>query len=326
MLIYTLIMFLRLFLSLSLLFILTACVPATSTQLPTLAQIPDTFIPTVPPTSTPTTISPTSELALPTLPEASPTPESISVAIPTETLVPLPTLNLPPTMAATAIPKPSTDSGVIQFLSPGPLSKTASPVIAYGYAIPGHNNQGRLDLYGEDGHLLASQLLQLYTPYKWASFSFEMSFDINSIGELGRLTLSTQDDYGRVNAVNSVHLLLLAEGTSIINLPGDLKERCVIIQPVAGQGLSGGVLTVVGEMHPFNNLPLTLELVGRDGSVIGTQVVAISTTPEDEGVPFRVDIHYSTSKAMWALLSIRQNDDRIGGLMYLYSQEVFLNP
>jgi len=153
-----------------------------------------------------------------------------------------------------------------------------------------------------------------------------MSFDINSIGELGRLTLSTQDDYGRVNAVNSVHLLLLAEGTSIINLPGDLKERCVIIQPVAGQGLSGGVLTVVGEMHPFNNLPLTLELVGRDGSVIGTQVVAISTTPEDEGVPFRVDIHYSTSKAMWALLSIRQNDDRIGGLMYLYSQEVFLNP
>jgi len=319
-------MFKRFFLTFTLLFILTACVPATSTQLPTMARIPDTPLPTALPTSTPTTISPTSELPSPTLPEASPTPDSISVSVPTETLLPLPTLNLLPTMATTAIPKPSADSGVIQFLSPGPLSKIVSPIKVYGYAIPGHDNQGSLDLYGEDGHLLASTLLQLYTPYKWAGFYLEMSFNINSLGELGRLTLSTKDDYGRVNAVNSVHVLLLAEGTSIINLPGDLKERCVIIQPVAGQRLSGGVLTVLGKMNPFNNLPLTLELVGRDGSVIGTQVVAISRTPNDDGVPFRVDIHYNISKAMWALLSVRQNDDRIGGLMYLYSQEIFLTP
>ena len=319
-------MFPRFLLIFSLLFFLTGCGPATSPQLPTLAQIPDTLIPTAPPTFTPTTISPTSELASPTLPEVSPTPESISASISTVTLLPLPTLNLPPTMAATAIPKPSADSGVIQFLNPGPLSKIVSPFKIYGYAIPGHDNQGSLELYGEDGHLLVSKLLQLYTPYKWASFYGEISFNINSLGELGRLTLSTKDDYGRVIAVNSVHLLLLAEGTSIINLPGDQKERCVIIQPVAGQGLSGGVLTVVGKMRPFNNLPLTLELVDRDGSVIGTQVVAVSTTPNNDSVPFRVDIHYSISKAMWALLSVRQNDDRIGGLMYLYSQEIFLNP
>jgi hypothetical protein len=153
-----------------------------------------------------------------------------------------------------------------------------------------------------------------------------MSFDIKTMGELGRLTLSTQDDYGRVNAVNSVHLLLLAEGTSIINLPGDLRERCVIIQPAAGQPISGGVLTVAGKMRPFNNLPLTLELVDRDGNVIGTQMVAIPTTPDADGVAFRVDINYGISKAVWALLSVRQNDDRIGGLMYLYSQEFFLNP
>jgi hypothetical protein len=238
----------------------------------------------------------------------------------------IPTLNLPPTLAATAIPKPSSDSGVIQFLGPGPLSKVVSPMKVYGYAVPGHDDKGTLELYGEDGHLLASQLLQLYTPYKWASFAWVMSFDIHSLGELGRLTLSTQDNYGRVNAVNSVHLLLLAEGTSIINQPGDLRERCVISLPAAGQRLSGGVLTVSGKMRPFNNLPLTLELVGRDGSVIGTQSVPISTIPNDDGVPFRVDMHYSISNTTWALLSVRQNDDRIGGLMYLYSQEVLLNP
>ena len=319
-------MFHRHILTLCLLVFLTACVPEASTLLPTLARLPDTAIPFTPPPPVPGTSSPTLEMALPTLPQASPTPESIPAANPTEDLLALPTLNLPPTLAATVIPKPSADSAEIQFSSPGPLSKIISPFKVYGYAVPGHDNRGRLDLYGEDGHLLASQVLHLYTPYKWANFYWEMSFEINSIGELGRLSLSTQDAYGRVNAVNSVNLLLLSEGTSIINLPGDLKERCAITQPAAGQPLSGGVLTVVGKMRPFNNLPLILELVARDGSVIGTKMVPISTTPNADEVPFHADIHYNISTAIWALLSVRQNDDRVGGLMYLYSQEIFLNP
>jgi hypothetical protein len=49
---------------------------------------------------------------------------------------------------------------MIQFLGPGPLSKIVSPFKVYGYAVPGHNGLGSLDLYGEDGHLLASKLLQ----------------------------------------------------------------------------------------------------------------------------------------------------------------------
>jgi hypothetical protein len=319
-------MFRRFFLPCSLFVFLTACVPATSTLLPTLAHMPDTATPSAVPLPEPTISAPTPEMVSPTLPEASPTPESIPDSVPTETSLPLPTLNLPPTLVTTAIPTPSTDSGVIQFLGPGPLSKIVSPVKVYGYAVPGHNHKGSIELYGEDGHLLASQLLQLNTPYKWANFYWELSFDITSVGELGRLTLSTQDDYGRVKAVNSVRLLLLAEGPSIINQPGDLKERCVIEQPVAGQRLSGGVLTVVGKMRPFNKLPLTLELIARDGSIVGTQAVAISPAPGDGYVPFRVDIPYRISYSEWALLSVRQNDDRIGGLMYLYSQEIFLNP
>jgi hypothetical protein len=319
-------MFRRAILILCLSVLLTACAAAPATLLPTLVRITDTPILTALPLPTATTSSPTLKPASPTLPEASPTPETTFVPTLTETLLPLPTLNLPPTQAATAIPKPSADSGVIQFLSPGPLSRIVSPFIVYGYAVPGHNNQGSLELFGENGHLLASKLVPLYNPFKWANFYWEMSFNINYVGELGRLTLSTVDDYGRVNAVNSIHLLLLKEGTSIINQPGNVKEPCIITVPAAGQGVSGGVLTVSGKMRPFNNLPLTLELVGRDGSVIGTQTVAITTTPGDDAVPFRVDINYTISKGKWALLSVRQNDDRIGGLMYLTSREIFLNP
>jgi hypothetical protein len=316
----------RFLLALSLFLFLTACGPATETLMPILVRITDTSTPTANPLPTQTILPPTIEMASPTLPEASPTPEAIPDPIPTETLLPIPTLNLPPTQAATAVPKPAADSGVIQFLSPGPLSRIVSPFIVYGYAVPGHNNQGSLELYGENGHLLASKVVPLYNPFKWANFYWELSFDISYVGELGRLTLTTQDDYGRVNAVNSIHLLLLKEGTSIINKPGNLKEACVLSQPVAGQSFSGGVLTVAGKMRPFNNLPLTVELVARDGNILGTQPVAIATSPNSDEVPFRVDMHYMVSKSEYALLTVRQNDDRIGGIMYLYSLEIYLNP
>ena len=230
------------------------------------------------------------------------------------------------TPEATSVPQPSADSGAIQILSPGPLSKIVGPIKAYGYAVPGYKNKGSLDLYGEDGHLLASQLLQLNTPYKWSAFYWELSYDTNSVGELGRLSLSTQDEYGRITAVNSVHLLLLSEGQSIISPPDDLKERCVIEQPAAGQRLSGGVLNVAGKMRPYNNLPLTVELVARDGRVIGTQLVPISPAFDNSYVPFRVAIQYVISQGTWALLVVRQFDNRIGGTMYLYSQEILLNP
>jgi hypothetical protein len=324
---YNFIMFRRFILTLGLFIFLTACVPSPLNSLPTIAHFPDTPIPSASPSPKPTiTALTTLELVTPTLDEPSPTPETTPESVSTTTLLPFPTLNLPPTLAATAIPKPSADSGVIQFLSPGPLSRIVSPFIVYGYAVPGFNSQGSLELYGENGHLLASKLVPLYNPYKWANFYWDLSFDISYVGELGRLTLRTQDAYGRITAVNSIHILLLREGTSIINQPGNVKEPCVITQPSVGQRLSGGILTVAGKIRPFNNLPLMLELVGRDGRVVGTQTVAIATTPNNNQVPFRVDIPYIIPKAMWALLSVRQNDDRIGGLMYLTSQEIFLYP
>ena len=336
-------MFRRFFLICSLFVFLTACTPATSASLPTLMRFPDTATPSAtarpnlsvssptpelasptpePASPTPELASPTPKFASPTLPEISPTPESVF----TETPLPLTTLDLTPTLTATAVPQPAADSGAIQILGPGPLSKIVSPVTVHGFAVPGYKNKGYLDLYGEDGRLLASELLQLNTPYKWAPFYWELAFKTTSVGELGRLTLSTQDEYGRVIAVYSVHLLLLTEGQSIVNLPGNLKERCVIEQPVAGQRLFGGILTIVGRMRPINNLPVTVELVARDGSIIGTQLVSISPASDDAYVPFRVDIPYSISDALWALLVVRQDDDRIGGVMYLFSQELLLNP
>ncbi|MBE3120049.1 MAG: hypothetical protein IMZ50_15005 [Candidatus Atribacteria bacterium] len=319
----------RIFLTCTLLAFLTACIAATATSspLPTLTPVwPDKTQPMALLLEAATS-SPTPEIVSPT-PEKPSTPATTLTPEPTNpsTLPPLPTLNLPPTLAATSIPQPAVGSGAIQFFGPGPLSKLVSPVTVYGYAIPGYGNKGRVSLYGEDGRLLASEVLQLNTAYTWAYFYWTLPFEIQAAGELARLTMSTQDQYGRLTAVYSVHLILLSEGFSIINPPGDLKERCVIEQPAPGRRIAGGILAVAGEMRPFNRLPLVVELVARDGNVIASQLVAISPAPDDSYVPFHVDLSYSISTGDWARLVVRQPDERIGGTMYLYSREVFLNP
>ena len=318
----------RLLLTCALLAFLTTCVPATVTPSPspTLTSIPPaTILPTVLPPE-PTTISPTPKIISPTL-EMTLTPELPPTLEPTitEALPLIPTL-MPPTPVPTSLPQPEVGSGTIQFLSPGPQSKLVSPMILTGYAIPGYGNKGYATLYGEDGQLLVSEILQLNTAYLWAYFYGTMPFEVQAAGELARLSMNTQDEYGRLTAVNSIHLILLSEGISIVNPPGNLKERSIIDQPAAGHRNSGGMLRVAGEMRPYNNLPSVVELITREGKVIASQPVTIIPAPDDSYVPFQVDLPYSVSIGSWALLVVRQPDDRIDGTMYLYSREIFLYP
>jgi hypothetical protein len=325
---YNLNMLRRLILTSGLVLLLFACAPITKSAEPT-----STGIQWILSESTPTyTLTQPIDISLPI--DTTPTYE-IASAIPTltleptllETAQPVPTLTPNKTAQSTVLPQPWDNSATIQIYNPGPLSKVISPVVIYGYAVPGYKNKGRVDLYGEDGTVLESELLQLNTVYKWAFYYWPIHFKINSAGELGRLSMSTQDEYGRTTALNSIHLLLLPEGSSIIYPPGelDLNERCRIEQPAIGQKGSGGTLTVSGKIIPFNNLPLTLGLIGRDGSLLNSQLIPI--TPDGNNfVPFKVDMPYSLQKGAWELLVVSQYDDRIGGLMYLHSQEVFLNP
>jgi hypothetical protein len=305
-----------------LLVFLTACGQTTAkpSLVPTLTSLPSVTIqPTVKPSET-TTSSPTKENT-PTSPDT-PTLEPTL----TETVAPIATITLPPTLTATSLPQPEVGSAAIQFYGPGPLSKAVSPMVVYGYAIPGYSARGRVFLFGEDGRLLASKLLQLNTAFTWAYFYGTLTFEVKGAGELGRLTMTTQDEYGRFTAENSVHLILLPEGISIINAPGNLKERCVIEKPVAGRRISGGSVTIAGKMLPYNSLPLEVELIGRDGKVIASQGTTISPSADDSYVSFQVDLPYSVPYGTWALMTVSQPDDRIAGTMYLYSREIYLYP
>jgi hypothetical protein len=309
------------------LFILAGCTPAPGelpTVTPTETQLSATPTWTLlPPSETPSA-SPTPALPTPTLIEASPT---LAPSL-TDTPLPLPTQRSSrrATPTSTPVPQPGPDSGAIQIQAPGPLSKVVSPLHLRGYVVPGFNSVARIELFGEDGRVLVRKIERLYTIYKWSYFVEDIPFEVHAAGELGRLTISTQDVYGRTIAMNSVHLLLLAEGDSIINLPDKPEERCLLNLPNSKTQISGGSVKVAGEMRPADPLPLVVELIGQDKSVLSSRLVAVTPTPDDSYVPFSIDVPYSLSRPAWVLLVVRQADDRITGGMYLYSQEFYLRP
>lgn len=313
-------MFFRLVLTSLLLAVLAACVPLTET-----VQVPPSTL-ELPSAAWTETFTDSPEPSTPTLLPETGTPTLGLEIPPTNTFAPpLPTL-VKPTLTVTIAPQPAAESGAIQFYTPGPMSQVLSPVQFYGYAIPGYKHKGLIELYGEDGSLLNDEVLQLNTDYKWAFFSWSLDFDPRGAAEFARLTLSTRDQYGRLTAVKSVHLVLLDEGQEIINPAESLAERCIIETPAAGKRISGGTLEVSGQMHSYNDQPLIVELITREGTTIGSALVFIPPGQEGNYLSFRVDVPYSVRGYTTALLSVRQPDDLIPGTMYLFSQEIALNP
>jgi hypothetical protein len=140
---------------------------------------------------------------------------------------------------------------------------------------------------------------------------------------VGRITVSTQDKSGRLQALNSVRVLLLSSGNNEINPSGNPSEPVGVFSPLSEESVSGGVLNVRGDIWPFNLQPVILELVGPDGKSIGLRIL---TVEHIDPQLFETTIPYKVTEPMLARLTIYQDDDRIKGLIYVYSQEVLLNP
>lgn len=297
----------------ALLGLLAGCVPLAS---PAPSPVPTAY----PPEYLETIIALTAEadslsasataLALtPTLPPSSDTPE------PTDTLTPRATLT------ATTIPghKPA----AIQIFAPGPMSKVVSPITLRMHIIAGASAKAQISLYGEDGRLLTRNVKSVPPGGKGVDQQIKISFEIPGAAEMGRLTISTKDKQGRIQSLNSVRVLLLSSGTSEINPPGNPSEPIGVTSPEAEESVSGGVVNVKGDVWPFNLNPIVFELVDPNGKSITSRIMSVNTLHPQL---FQTTLPYKVFVPTAARLVIRQDDDRIDGLFYLYSQEILLNP
>ena len=293
----------------SLLGLLAACAAPTASPIPT-AYPPD-YLPTV--------IALTAESAdiLGTKVAFALTPTVPATDIPSPTLSPTPR----PTFTQTTIP--GHEPAAIQIFAPGPMSKVISPITLRMNIIVGESEKAQIDLYGEDGRLLTRNVKRVPISGKGVQQQIKIPFEIPTAAEVGRITVSTLDKVGRIQSLNSVRVLLLSSGNNEITPPGNPSEPIGVFSPMLEEPVSGGVVNFRGDVWPFNLNPVILELVDPDKKSIGLRILTLDgLNPQ----LFETTIPYKVSEPTLARLTIRQDDDRMNGLFYVYSQEILLNP
>ena len=286
--------------------------------LPGADPVPTPF----PPEYFPTVVVQTAQAARATDLASTPSATPTETLTPTLTLTPTETPTLTPTHTLT--PSPSAPIAQIRIQSPGPMSKITSPLLLRMQVVSGGSELVQIDLQGEDGRLLARTLQRAKSWPAGYIVSLKIPFEVRAAAEVGRITVSTKDEVGRVQSLLAMRVLLLSVGSDEINPEGDSSERVVFYSPPVKDAVaSEGVVNVEGRFLPFNDQPIALELLDPGGKAVGLRVLDFIGT--DEQI-FSTTIPYKVFEPTLARLVLRQDDDRLDGQIYIYSQEITLNP
>lgn len=270
----------------------------------------------------------------PALPTATPSPESSPT-----TYLPTPTLTLTPApeglasvavtvpLGATNTPAPPIPDARIQIYRLGELSKVVSALDVSLRLTCGYAKVVRIELYGEDGRLLARDV-RTYNKVPWeaARIGMSLDFEISAAAELGRLVISAEDPNGRLIEVNSMNLILLSQGITELNPASGLQQRIIIQDPVEKTLIQGGKLIISGRARPETTQPLRVMLVGEDGRILGQRLAGVTTVvPGDYGT-FLAEVPYSVSEVMPALLTVFEEGGTMSEISFLTSLNVVLAP
>jgi len=281
----------------------------------------------LPPDYLPTVVALTGQAAFATA--ESLTQAADPTATPEPTFTPEPTVVLPsptPTFAAGF-----TEFAQIHFVSPGPLSSLTSPFVLQTILVAGESEVVQVDLLGEDGRVLYRELKKLIRNPAGTFQRFEISFEIRAVSEAGYIRISTKDDFGRIQALNTMPVLLYSVGTTQVNPPGNTIYERVTVEGLKEKAeYTGGEVYLSGRLWPFNDQPVFVDITMQDGRPLSSRMLAFNGT---ETQSFETTLPYKVTEPTVARLSFRQdnpllgvNDPELGKLIYVYTVEIVLNP
>lgn len=211
---------------------------------------------------------------------------------------------------------------------PGPGSHVTNPFQVFGRGGPSFNERVSIRLYGEDGRLISERLTYLLVyPGRAGNFVTEIEFDTPFVAEAARLEVSTQDlRYGRLSQLASVDLVLLSTGHPRVHPQLDGPEKLAILSPQDGTLIAGGVVQVRGAGWAVSDLPLTVELLDRNGSSLARQQVWLEAPGIGQAGTFSVDLTYQIPFSQFARVAISEQSAGIPGTLHYSSVEVWLQP
>jgi hypothetical protein len=233
-----------------------------------------------------------------------------------------------PLATPTATLAPPFPAAPVQIFRLGELSKVHSPLPVSLSLTSRVGKVVRVELYGEDGRLLARHLRTYQNiPWEVARIGVDLEFGISAAAEAGRLLVSVEDVFGRLIDVNSVNLILISTGQSEFNPPTALWQRLIIEEPVSQALIQGGKLIISGRALPNNpDQPLRVMLVGEDGQILGQRLAGFKPEKPGDYGKYIAEVPYTVTDLTPALLVIFEEGEPLTDIAHLSSIPVVLAP
>jgi len=243
---------------------------------------------------------------------------------------------IPFSLTETASPTPTFAFGFeeyaqIHFLTPGPGSSVVSPINLQMEVVSGESEKIQVDLLGENGRLLQRDVEKVTRNLKGIFKRFDLKFEIRAVSEAGYIRVSSKDDFGRLQTLNTMPVLLYSIGTAQINPPGNMVYERIMVEGLKEKvNYYSGEVGLSGRIWPYNDQPMLVELILPDGRVISTRVLSFNGI---ETQSFQTTLPYKVTEPTLARLSFRQDnpqlgveDPELGKAVYVYTMEITLNP
>lgn len=215
----------------------------------------------------------------------------------------------------------------IEILAPGDGARLVSPIEIATNLITGPEGRLRIELINEDGEILARKVLiwNLLNAVKQRVHT-TLDFEISGVAESARLVVSVDDDYGRLRAISSVDILLLAEGPYEESPALDYLENLVILNPSAESVVESGSILIQGIARTHSDRPLNVQLIARDGRILASGDAYVAhPAGYDYGV-FSITLSAQVTSRQWIQVAVRETGDRIPGDLHYSTLEFVLTP
>jgi hypothetical protein len=307
-------------------FLLTGCMPTTAPQ-------PQTPTDTPPPTESQ---APTSELVpveqITDLPTHAATTTSEPQPMETSILASPEAANDPTEnetdLAAFFDSAASFGESEILIKRPGSLSRLVSPFMVIAYVEPWPDRLVQVTLRGEDGRVLDEKKVKVmqFLGMDNGNMITELNFRVEGLSEVGRLEISITDEFGRVQAYNSVDLILLSMGETDRNYMPEVQERVIIQYPLDNYMVQGSSLLVSGMVRTTTEQPLILTLIDEDGQLVGEGSASVVLAENGEFGLYIGEIPYQVDAPIWVRLAVTIPGKRIPGIEYIKTMEMVISP
>jgi hypothetical protein len=223
--------------------------------------------------------------------------------------------------------------GEIQLISPGRLSRVTSPFSIHAYLTLPRNEKEeessyQVSLYGDDGRLLVRHFFIREAEQSGNThLVMEITFEVSGDAEAARIEVSSLDGYGRISALATTDLILLSEGNPEIKSVMDLYENLIIQQPISSTLIQGDVLIIQGVTRFAPQDQVLVELMNRDGGLVGSEVLLVSDENLGGGYrPFEGEIPFQVGFSSWIRVQVTARDGKFSGIQHLSSVEVLVSP